>query len=77
MLIKIDMIHEIMKEISNMIKKKIDLSFVRDEILERKVVIYIIKYIKKIYLYLISIQFMVRDLVHIVRMTIHLIDICL
>ena len=54
-----------------MIKKRIDLSFVHDEILELKVVICIIRYIKKIYLYLMSIQYIVLHLVHMVKMATH------
>ena len=57
-----------------MTKKRIDLFFVRDEILELRVAICIIRYIKKIYLYLMSIQYIVLHLVHMVKMTTHLID---
>lgn len=60
-----------------MTKKKIDLFFVHDEILELRVAICIIGYIKMIHLYLMSIQYIVLHLVHMVKMTTHLIDICL
>ena len=68
------MIHGVLKGINNMIKKRMYLFFVRDEILELKVVIYIIKYIKRIYLYLMNIQYMVVGLVLTARQTTHLID---
>jgi len=50
---------------------------VHDEILERKVVIFTIRYIKRIYLYLMSIQYIVDGHVHIVKMTTSWIGICL
>lgn len=62
-------IPEIMKNLNNMIKKKIGSCFVHDEILEQKKVIYITKYIRKMYHYLINIQPMILDLVHTVKMT--------
>ena len=65
-----------LKEINNMKKKKICLFFVHDEILEQKVVIYIIKYIKKTHLYLMSILYIAVGHVHIVRMIIYLIGTC-
>ena len=68
------MIHGVLKGINNMIKKRMYLFFVRDEILELKVVIYIIKYIKRIYLYLMNILYIEHGHVHIARMTTHLID---
>ena len=71
------MIHGVLKGINNTIKKKIDLSFLHDEIFEQKVIICIIRYIKKIYLYLMNIRYTVVGHVHMVRMTIHLIDIYL
>ncbi len=60
-----------------MLKKKIDLSFMRDEMLGQKMAIYIIKCIRKIYLYLMNIQYIVVRLVLTARQTTHLIDICL
>ena len=65
------MIHDMKKNTKNSIKKKIDLSFVHDEILELKVVICIIKYIKRTHLYLMNIQYMVVGLVLTARQTIH------
>lgn len=56
-----------------MIKKRIDLFFLRDEILGQKGGICIIKYIKKIYLYLMNIQYIIVDHAHIVKKMIHLI----
>ena len=61
--------HEIMKTLNNMIKKRIDLYFVHDEILGQKVGTCIIKYIRKIYLYLMSIQYIIVGHVHIVKKT--------
>ena len=73
MLIKMDMNLEMLKlkEINNMKKKRIYLFFLHDEILERKVAICIIRYIKKIYLYLMNIQYMVVGLVLTARQTTH------
>ena len=49
----------------------------RDEMLGQKMAIYIIKCIRKIYLYLMNIQYIVVRLVLTARQTTHLIDICL
>ena len=54
-----------------MTKKKNDFFFVRDEIFELRVAICIIRYIKKIYLYLMNIRCIVLGHVHMVKMTTH------